>query len=103
MTIKLITFKTNHTILAQTDEELSNKLFDSFKVKQPVQVIVQPTKDGPMMGFAPFLEYAQEFKSGIKFNMSDVLCITTPVRELENQYNQVFGSGIQIASAIPKV
>ena len=56
-----------------------------------------------MMGFAPFLEYAQEFKSGIKFNMSDVLCITTPVRELENQYNQVFGSGIQIASAIPKI
>jgi hypothetical protein len=89
--------------LAQTDEELSNKLFDSFKVKQPVQVIVQPTKEGPMMGFAPFLDYAQEFNSGIELNKSDVLCVTTPSRELENQYNQVFGSGIQIASAIPKV
>jgi hypothetical protein len=89
--------------LAQTDEQLSNKLFDSFKVKQPVQVIVQPTKEGPMMGFAPFLDYAQEFNSGIELNKSDVLCVTTPSRELENQYNQVFGSGIQIASAIPKV
>jgi hypothetical protein len=89
--------------LAQTDEELSNKLFDSFKVKQPVQVIVQPTKEGPMMGFSPFLDYAEEFNLGIEINKSDVLCVTTPSRELENQYNQVFGSGIQIASAIPKI
>ena len=89
--------------MAQTDEELSNKLFDSFKVKQPVQVIVQPTKEGPMMGFSPFLDYAEEFNLGIEINKSDVLCVTTPSRELENQYNQVFGSGIQIASAIPKV
>ena len=99
MTPKLITFKTNQTILAQID----NTDGTEFVAKEPVQVIVQPTKDGPMMGFAPFLEYAQEFKSGIKFSMSDVLCITTPVRELENQYNQVFGSGIQIASSIPKI
>ena len=89
--------------MAQTDEELSNKLFDSFKVKQPVQVIVQPTKEGPMMGFSPFLDYAEEFNLGIEINKSDVLCVTTPSRELENQYNQVFGSGIQIASAIPKI
>ncbi len=89
--------------MAQTDEELSNKLFDSFKIKQPVQVIVQPTKDGPMMGFSPFLDYTEEFNLGIEINKSDVLCVTTPSRELENQYNQVFGSGIQIASAIPKV
>ncbi len=103
MTIKLITFKTNHTILAHTDEELNNKLFDCFKIKQPVQVVVQPTKEGPMMGFAPFLDYAEEFKTGIEIQKNDVLCVTTPSRELENQYNQVFGSGIQIASAIPKV
>ncbi len=89
--------------MAQTDEELSNKLFDSFKIKQPVQVIVQPTKEGPMMGFSPFLDYTEEFNLGIEINKSDVLCVTTPSRELENQYNQVFGSGIQIASAIPKV
>jgi hypothetical protein len=82
---------------------LSNKLFNDFKIKKPVQVVVQPTKEGPMMGFAPFLDYAEEFASGIELNKADVLCVTTPSRELENQYNQVFGSGIQIASAIPKV
>lgn len=98
MTIKLITFKTAHTILGDVTE-----FSGGYTVKEPVQVIMQPSKEGPMMAFAPFLEFSQEFKTGITVSEDDVLCITTPVRELENQYNQVFGSGIQIASAIPKV
>ena len=99
MSIKLLTFKTNQTILGELDCTSDNEV----TMKKPVQVIMQPTKEGPMMGFAPFLEYCEEFKTGIKFSMDSVLVITTPVRELENQYNQVFGSGIEIASVIPKV
>lgn len=99
MTIKLITFKTNQTIMGHTDCTNNNEIV----VKEPVQVIMQPTKEGPMMGFAPFLEYAEEFGTGIKFSVSDVLTITTPVTELQNQYNKLFGSGIQIASVIPKI
>lgn len=99
MTIKLLTFKTNQTILGHIDCTTD----DEIVIKKPVQVVVQPSKEGPMIGFAPFLEYAQEFATGIKFPADTVLCITTPVVELENQYNQVFGSGIQIASAIPKM
>ena len=49
------------------------------------------------------MDYKDGFEDGIKFNSSDILCVTTPVVELENQYNTVFGSGIQIASAFPKV
>jgi hypothetical protein len=99
MSVKLITFKTNHTIIAQVDCTDNNEVV----LKQPVQVVMQPSKEGPMMAFAPFLDFSQEFNSGIKITMDNVLCITSPVVELENQYNQVFGSGIQIASAIPKV
>jgi hypothetical protein len=99
MSVKLVTFKTNHTIIAQVDCTDKNEVV----LKQPVQVVMQPSKEGPMMAFAPFLDFSQEFNSGIKITMDNVLCITTPVVELENQYNQVFGSGIQIASAIPKV
>lgn len=75
-------------------------------VKQPVQVVSVPPRsanDPGSVAFSPFLEYADEFKTGFKINSSDVLIISTPVRELENQYNQIFGSGIQIASAIPKI
>jgi hypothetical protein len=99
MTLKLVTFKTNHTILAEVDCTKN----DEVVLKEPVQVIMQPTKEGPMMAFAPFLEYCEEFNTGIKITMDNVLCITTPSRELGNQYNKVFGSGIQIASVIPKV
>ena len=50
MTAKLITFKTNHTILAEVDaDEANNKLFETFKVKKPVQVIVKKPKTSPKM------------------------------------------------------
>ena len=97
MTLKLITFKTNQTILGDVEY-----LGGEYTVKQPVQVIVQPTKDGPMMGFSPFLDYCVEFNTGVKFSSSDILTVTTPVNDLMNQYNQLFGSGIQTASVIPK-
>jgi hypothetical protein len=99
MNLKLITFKTNHTIMCELECINDTEIL----MKQPVQVIMQPTKDGPMMGFGPFLEYCDEFKTGIKISMNDVLCIVTPITELVNQYSQVFGSGITIASTIPKV
>jgi hypothetical protein len=49
------------------------------------------------------LDFAEEFTTGIKISMDNVLCITTPSRDLENQYNKMFGSGIEIASSIPKL
>ena len=100
MTVKLITFKTSQTVMADVDNDKATTI---IILKKPVQVIVQPTKDGPMMGFAPFLDYAEEFSTGIEISKADVLCVTTPSRELENQYNKIFGSNIEIASFIPKV
>lgn len=99
MKTKLVTFKTNQTIIAKIDCNDNGEVV----AKEPVQVVMQPSKDGPMMGFAPFLEYCEEFGTGIKFSMNDVLCITTPVRELENQYSKHFGAGIEIATSIPKL
>ena len=98
MTVKLITFKTNQTVMADVTEQV-----DVVVAKQTVQVVVQPQNGQPMMGFVPFLEYTEEFKTGIEFNKSDILTINTPVRELENEYNRLFGSGIEIASSIPKI
>jgi hypothetical protein len=99
MTLKLVTFKTNQTILGDVEQEYAG---DLIVIKKPVQVATQVTKDGPMLGFIPYLEYAQEFETGITIYRSDILTINSPVRELENQYNTMFGSGIQIASTIPK-
>lgn len=96
--IKLVTLKTNHTLMAITDEH------DSYvSLKTPVQVVSVPPRaanENPGIAFVPFLEFSQEFKTGIKIAREDILCINAPVVELENQYNSIFGSGIQIAKAL---
>ena len=80
---------------------------NSVNITKPVQVIsVPPSQSNPQGGiaFSPFVEYSEEVKSaGYDIQRSDILFVSTPVRELENQYNQIFGSGIQIASSIPNV
>lgn len=79
---------------------------DYLKIKEPVQVVNVPPRaanEQAGIAFAPFLEYCQEFKTGILIYKSDVLSINSPVVELENQYNSIFGSGITIASSIPKI
>lgn len=101
MSIKLVTFKTNHTIMADVEVKGGEVI-----IKKPVQVVSVPPSAQNQQGgiaFSPFVEYAREFETGFNVNMSDVLMISTPVTELENQYNHVFGSGIQIATTIPKV
>ncbi len=101
MTIKLLTLKTNHTIMGKVTEELTE-----VTIKEPVQVVQVPPRsqnDPGSIAFSPFLEYAKEFKDGFKIKKDDILITSTPVVELENQYNQIFGSGITIASIIPKV
>ena len=99
MNEKLVTLKTNHTILAQVDCNDKNQVL----LKEPVVVIVQTTPQGPMAGFSPYLDYAEEFNTGIAISMDNILCITTPSRALVNEYNKLFGSGIQIASSVPKI
>ena len=100
MAVKLLTLKSTQTLIGEMDCTNENEIV----LKKPVQVIVQPSKDGPMMAFAPFLEFCEEFEKGIKFPMEGVLCITTPLRGIENQYNKAFGAiaGLEIASTIPK-
>jgi len=94
MTIKLVTFKTNHTIMGEVTE-----LTDSISIKQPVQVVSVPPRsanDPGSVAFSPFLEYAEEFKTGFIINNNDILTTSKPVGELENQYNQIFGSGLVV-------
>ena len=96
MTIKLVTFKTNHTIMGDVTESSA----DSFIIiKQPVQVVTVPPRsatDPGSVAFSPFLEWAKEFKTGFKIKDEDILTMGTPVEELENQYNHIFGSGIVV-------
>ena len=98
MSIKCITFKTQQTILC--DLEYTDDF--NLTIKSPVQVISIPPQnnaDQGGIGFAPYLPYTEEFDLGITIKQDDVFCVTPPVTDLLNQYNKMFGSGIQIAPA----
>lgn len=94
MSVQLLTFKSQQTIIGDVIED-----GDFYKIKKPTQVFIQPSQEDPnrtMMGFAPYLEFCEEFLTGIKISKEDVLVINTPVKDLQNQYNKVFGSGIEL-------
>ena len=97
---KLITLKTNHTLLGEVNDDIECEF---LVIKEPVQVVQIPARSQTDQGgiaFAPFLEYSNEVRTGIKLSRSDILTITTPVLDLENQYNTIFGSGITIAKSL---
>jgi len=99
MSIQLVTLKTNHTLIGDVDYNGGN----TITIKEPLQVVIQPAKDSSSsVMFMPFVEYAQEFKTGFKISMNDVLMLSTPVQDLEDNYRQLF-SRIQIASTLPKL
>jgi len=93
--IKLITFNTQQTIIA----EIVDYGDIGIQVKNPVQVIAVPPRnanDQGGVGFAPYLAYTEEFDKGIVIKQENVFCVTTPVDDLLNQYTRMF-SRIEIA------
>ena len=97
--IKLVTLKSEKTYLCQiVDDE---NLPGAVVMKQPVQVVMMPPRsqtDSGGLAFIPFREFCEDFKTGIPLSPNDVLTVTTPVTEILNQYNKMFGSGIQVVS-----
>ena len=68
--IKLLTFKTNHSIMGDVTETSS-----MFIISKPVQVIMQPTKDGASMGFVPYVQFCDEWKTGITIKKDDTIIL----------------------------
>lgn len=101
--VKCVTMKgVMNTMMAQICD--SDNDFEVV-VKHPVMVMLVPSRDrseSSSIAFTPFLNYTEEFETGIKIHRSDILTMTTPVVELLNQYNSIFGSGIVLASGLTK-
>jgi hypothetical protein len=102
--VKVIMLKTDKTIIGELIE--NPELPGAVIVKQPVQVVMVPPrsqKESGGVAFIPFMEFVEEFKTGILFSPNDVVTIGTPIVELYNQYNEIFGSGIQIADSASNI
>ena len=101
--IILVTFKTSQTLIGKLVAISSEQDIKLFVIKEPMYVITQQSKDGNMIGFMPFLDFSEDFTTGISLPYAEVLCFTKPVIGMKNEYNKIFGAGIQIASSMPKI
>lgn len=87
-------------------EEVIGKLVEqsdnSIKLKDIASIVMMPGGGGGQVGLGlmPFLPYADD--KAIDFNKKFVMVEFDPGVDMLNNYNRMFGSGIQIASAIPK-
>jgi len=83
-----------------TGEELIGEVFnryDSFiELKNPAQIILQRTEQGMGVGLAPYMPYVE---GNLNLSRSAILADGIPNQQMANEYNRIFGSGIQIAPA----
>lgn len=99
MTIKLLTFKGLQTVIATVN--------DYFTVENKIQlskllfVMSQPTQQGAQLVFVPFLEFSENWETGIEFDLSEFIVISDPITSIADKYREMF-SDIQIATAMPK-
>jgi len=68
-------------------------------LKKPALVLMQQQQGQTMIGFSPFLDYTNDFETGVEFVKDSVVAVTTPNTDLQNEYSKYFGTGIQIATA----
>lgn len=69
------------------------------KIKQPCFLQMIPSRSEPsktMMALVPYAMYLEDHS--VTVESKNILWSGKPVSELYNQYNSVFGSGIQLAA-----
>ncbi len=77
--------------------EVFNHYNDHFELKNPANIMLQPTQNGQMgVGIAPYMPYAD---GNVKLYKSAIASEATPEQSMINEYNRIFGAGIEIAPA----
>ena len=72
-------------------------LADLFVIKSPAQIVIQRTEKVMGVALAPYMPYASEEKIRIFKHAIASECV--PDQNMVNEYNRVFGSGIQVVTA----
>lgn len=88
--LKILKMISGEEILA----EITNETDTHISLKNPVRIIVMPTKANPAtptVGFAPWADFSEEKEFTV--HKAHVIVSMKPVMEFINQYNSMF-SGI---------
>lgn len=85
----------------QTGEEVIGDVTETstgYQVKKPCQLQWMPSRNNPEMPMMALVPYAIHVEGHeIEINSSVVVWKAKPVKDLYNQYNSAFGSGIVVA------
>jgi len=68
-----------------------------LKIKEPCAIIMIPSQSSVnqhSMALMPYAGYTKNHR--IEVNMNKIVWIAEPAEEVYNQYNKIFGTGIQI-------
>jgi len=92
----------NGTDLIGTITGLNDNSASTITIEDPAQVAMMPGQSGSpnsmSIGLLPWVPYSEESKFVIQ--KDKIVTSFTPSVDLINNYNRIFGSGIQIASSI---
>jgi hypothetical protein len=83
-----------------TGEEIitsvQNEGADEIRAANPAVIIMQQTANGVGVGLMPFMPYAS---GEISIRKSALVSSGTPDTKMVNEYNRIFGSGIEVVPA----
>jgi hypothetical protein len=81
-------------------EEIIGEVFslfgDSVELKNPAVVLLQQQGDQVGVGLMPYMPYCD---GNVTFYKNTMIAEGAPSQNMINEYNRIFGSGIQVAPA----
>ena len=86
-------------IKLNSGEELVSDVTDSgdtYTLGNPVTIVYQKTEKGLGSGLAPYMPFAE---GDVTLFKSSIAAIADPGKDMLNEYNRIFGSGIVVAGA----
>jgi hypothetical protein len=81
-----------------TGEEIMGDVNEDYAIREPAILQMVPSRTDPnkaAMALIPYSPYSKNNR--LELNAEHIIWESEPVEELYNQYNSIFGSGIQIA------
>ena len=76
--------------------EVFNPLGECVHIKNPAVVMMQRTETGMGVALMPYLPYCD---GPVNFYKSAIVAEGEPSQNMVNEYNRIYGAGIQIAPA----
>lgn len=76
--------------------EVFNNYGDHHEIKNPSVVMLQRTDQGVGVALMPYMPYCD---GAVKFFKASIVAEGEPSQNMINEYNRIYGAGIQIAPA----